>query len=124
MCEQTRAALSAVKSLPRNGGLSKVSVMLIENIIKDNEKMGERMTEIEKRVGSLEHKVDVGFAGLSAQMEEIKKIIQNKEPTFYEKLLSFKDYKYFWITLIIIVLLIGALLGVAPSLFHGILTIS
>ena len=91
--------------------------MLFQKVIEDSEKMGVRMTNLEKRIESVENKLDVGFAELKALIEK------NKPLTLFDKIIALQSHKMFWITVIIALLVLGALFGVPVSGFHGILTV-
>lgn len=97
--------------------------MVFRKVIEDSEKMGVRMTEIEKRMGSLEEKVEAGFIGLTSQFNELKRLLEKKEPTLFEKIMALKDHKLFWVSIIISLLILGGLLGVPTTDFKGILNI-
>lgn len=124
MCRQD-VALEMLKSQPRKGGLSTGQIKLAEAQAADFKSqkgeikmLGERMTNVEKRLETLENTVVTGFA-------EIKKILEeNKKPrTLFEKIIALQDHKFFWITLIVSLLILGALFGVPVTGFNGILNI-
>lgn len=59
MCERAKTALDVVKSQSKKKTLTRgETIMLFEKVIEDNEKMGNRMTNIEKRMDSVEIKLD------------------------------------------------------------------
>ena len=116
MCDKTRTAIEVIKTQRRKTLSKEETLMLFNQVIKDNEKMGERMTNIEKRMESIENKMDAGFA-------DIKKLIEDsRRMTLFEKIMALSTHKYFWITLIITLLIIGGVLGVSPSGFSNIVT--
>ena len=97
--------------------------MVFKEVISDSEKRDLRMTEIEKRMTSLEEKMDAGFKGVLEQLDELQKQLEKRQPTLFEKILALKDHKLFWITLIIGLLTLGALLGVPATEYRGILNL-
>lgn len=117
MCDKTKTAIEVIKTQRRKTLSKEETLMLFNQVIKDNEKMGERMTNIEKRMESIENKMEAGF-------EEIKQLIaKTHRMTLFEKIMALSTHKYFWITLIIILLIVGGILGVQPSGFNNILTV-
>ena len=124
MCDKTRTAVEVIKAQKRKTLTKEETLMLFKEVIEDNEKMGEkitvmgeRMTNLEKRMESLENKMDAGFA-------DIKKLIEDsRRMTLFEKIMALSTHKYFWITLIITLLIIGGILGVSPSGFNSIVTL-
>lgn len=121
MCRQD-VALEMLKAQPRKGGLSTGQIKLAEAQAADFKSqkgeikmLGERMTNVEKRLETLENTVVTGFA-------EIKKILEeNKKPrTLFEKIVALQDHKYFWITTIIGILVLAGLLGVPLTEFKGV----
>lgn len=117
MCERIKTAIDVIKAQRRKTLTKEESLMLFEKVIEDNEKMGERMTNLEKRMESLESKMDAGFA-------DIKRLIEaNKPLTVFEKIIALKDAKMFWITIIVLLLILAGLFGVPVTGFNGILNI-
>lgn len=86
--------------------------MLFQKVIEDAEKMGTRMTNIEKRMESLEGKMD-----------KVLQLLENRPKTLFEKILLLKDHKLFWISIIVTLLIIGGLLGVPTTGFNGLLSL-
>lgn len=124
MCEKTKAVLDILET--RKKPLTKGEIMTVfKKVVEDSEKMGVRMTNIEKRMSSLEEKTDNGFKSMSEQFDSIRKLIEEKHrtPTFLETVVALKDHKMFWIFLIVFLLILGSLLGVKTSGFDGILHI-
>ena len=103
MCEKVKTALEMVK---QHKSLTKGEiVMVFQQVVDDLNKQGERMTNIERRMESLEVKMDAGFA-------ELKKLIEDKKVGFWDKIPLLKDIPNLaWILLIIICLLIGSVFG-------------
>jgi len=122
MCERTKAAVDMLSQNKKTITKGEI-VMVFRKVIEDSEKMGVRMTEIEKRMGSLEEKVEAGFIGLTSQFNELKRLLEKKEPTLFEKIMALKDHKLFWVSIIISLLILGGLLGVPTTDFKGILNI-
>lgn len=115
MCDKVRTAIEVIKTQRRKTLSKEETLMLFNQVIKDNEKMGERMTNLEKRMESLETKMDAGFS-------EIKRLIEaEKKPSFWEKIPLLKEIPtWFWIILWTVVLIIGGLLGVDPDFIKNI----
>lgn len=110
MCEQ-RIALDMIKDQPDNAGLSSAAMLLHEKQCKDFEKMDARMTNIEKKVESVEKKVDL----LGVQMETLLRIVKENDYNLYKETLNSPNGKYVIIFLIIFILLLGAFFGVHIS---------
>lgn len=91
--------------------------MLFQKVIEDNEKIGARMTNLEKRMEALETKMDAGF-------DDIKRLIEKNKPmTLFDKIMALQSHKMFWITVIVALLVLAGLLGVPTTGFNGILNI-
>lgn len=124
MCEKTKAVLDILET--RKKPLTKGEIMTVfKKVVEDSEKTGVRMTNIEKRMSSLEEKTDNGFKSMSEQFDSIRKLIEEKHrtPTLLETVVALKDHKMFWVFLIVFLLILGSLLGVKTSGFDGILHI-
>lgn len=107
MCEKVKTALEMVKQ--RKSLTKGEIVMVFQQVVDDLNKQGERMTNIEKRMESLEVKMDAGFA-------ELKKLIENKKVSFWDRIPLLKEIPtWFWIILWSVVMIIGGLLKVAPD---------
>lgn len=117
MCDKAKTAVEVIKTQKRKTLSKEETLMLFQKVIEDNMKMGDRMTNLEKRMESLETKMDAGFA-------EIKKLIEKEHtPTFWERIPLLKDIPtWFWIILWTVVLIIGGLLGVSPEFIKHIQT--
>lgn len=122
MCERTKAAVDMLAQNKKTITKGEI-VMVFRKVIEDSEKMGVRMTEIEKRMTSLEEKMDAGFNGLYSQFQELKNLIEKRELSLFEKIMALKDHKLFWVSLIVGLLILGGLLGVPATDFKGILNI-
>ena len=117
MCDRTRTAIEIIQAQPRKTLTKEETLMLFQKVIEDNEKIGARMTNLEKRMENLETKMDAGFA-------DIKKLIeQNKPMTLFDKIMALQAHKMFWITLIVLLLILAGLFGVPVTGFNGILNI-
>lgn len=115
MCDKVRTALDMAK---QRKNLTKGDILVMfEQVVCDLSKQGERMTNIEKRMESLESKMDAGFS-------DIKRLIEKEnKPTFWERIPLLKDIPtWFWIILWTVVLIIGGLLGVSPDFVKHIQT--
>lgn len=111
MCDIARTAVDVIKAQSNKKTLSRgETLMLFDKVIEDNKKMGERMTGVEKRLSDMENKMDRVLA-----------ILEKK--SFFEKVFLGKDAKYAWITLIVVLLILGALLGVPLTGFNGIISL-
>lgn len=110
MCDKVQTALELIKTQKKRALTKEEIVVLFQQVAADLGKQGERMTNLEKRMESLETKMDAGFA-------EIKKLIEDeRKPTFWERIpLLGQIPTWFWIILWTIVLIIGGLLGVSPD---------
>jgi len=115
MCDKVQTALEVIKTQSKKTLTKGEIVMLFQQVVSDLNKQGEKMTSLEKRMESLENKMDAGFA-------EIKKLIESeKKPSFWEKVPLLKEIPtWFWIILWTVVLIIGALLGVNPDFIKNI----
>lgn len=130
MCRQD-VALEMLKSQPRKGGLTAGQIKLAEAQAADYKAqkgelkmLGERMTNLEKKMSAMEEEQARRFDNIEKQMSELKTlIIEHHNQTLFDKILALKDHKYFWITSIVILLLLAALFGVPVSGFNGILSV-
>lgn len=116
MCDRTRTAIEIIQAQPRKTITKEETLMLFQKVIEDNEKIGVRMTNLEKRMETLETKMDAGF-------KDLKDLILKREHSLLYKILLGENAKYFWITIIVAMLLLGGLLGVPTTGFNGILNI-
>ena len=117
MCQNVRSAIDVIKVQKRKTLTKEETLMLFTKFIEDSEKMGERMTNLEKRMETLESKMDAGFA-------DIKKLIEENRPlSLFDKIVLLKDQKLFWVFLIVALLVLAGLLGVPTTGFNGILNI-
>ena len=117
MCDKVNTALEVIKT-QKNKSLTKGEiVILFQQVVSDLSKQGEKMTNLEKEVSALKDEMRAGFA-------DIKKLIEDsKRLTLFEKIMALSTHKYFWITLIIVLLIVGGVLGVSPSGFNNIVTL-
>ena len=109
MCENVKATLEILKQKKSN--LTKGEIVVVfQQVVNDLNKQGERMTNIERRMESLEAKMDAGFA-------EIKRLIENEQKaTFWSKIPLLKEIPLpVWLILWTVVTAIFCLLGVNPS---------
>lgn len=116
MCDKTKTAIEIIQAQPRKTLTKEETLMLFQKVIEDNEKIGVRMTNLEKRMETLETKMDAGF-------RDLRDLILKKEHGLLYKILLGENAKYFWITIIITLLILGGLLGVPTTGFNGILSI-
>ena len=117
MCERTRTAIEIIQAQPRKTLTKEETLMLFQKVIEDNEKIGARMTNLEKRMETLETKMDAGF-------DEIKRLIEKNKPmSMFDKIMALQSHKMFWITIIVALLILAGLFGLPVSGFNGILNI-
>lgn len=122
MCEKVKTALDMAK---QHKTLSKEDILVMfQQVALDLAKQGERMTEFEKRIESLEQKTDSGFARtdkvLAVVLERIgeiqKTLDSKKKPSFWERIPLLKEIPPLgWIFLIVSISLLAALFGVDLS---------
>lgn len=117
MCDRTRTAIEIIQAQPRKTLTKEETLMLFQKVIEDNEKIGARMTNLEKRMEALETKMDAGF-------DDIKRLIEKNKPlTLFDKIMALQSHKMFWVTVIVALLVLAGLLGVPTTGFNGILNI-
>lgn len=116
MCDRVRTAIDVIKAQKRKTLTKEETLMLFQKVMEDSERMGERMTNLEKRMENIETKMEAGF-------KDLRDLILKKERSLLYKILLGENAKYFWITVIVILLLLGGLLGVPTTGFNGILSI-
>lgn len=105
MCDKVQTALEVIKTQQKRTLTKGEIVMLFQQVVSDLNKQGEKMTNLEKRMESLENKMDAGFT-------ELKKLIEDKKVSFWDKIPLLKDIPNLaWILLIIICLIIGSVFG-------------
>lgn len=81
MCHSTKTAIDVMKSQSKRATLTRSeTIMLFEKVIEDNEKMGERMTSVEKRLSDVENKIDKVLEIVSKPTigNTIKEVLSNK----------------------------------------------
>lgn len=121
MCQNVRSAIDVIKTQSNRKTLTRSeTIMLFEKVIEDSKQMGERMTEIEHRVGNIENKLTVVDGKIDNLNANIDRLL-NKQSVFATKL---ADNKWFWISIIIFMLLIGSLLGANTDWIKGAFTIT
>ena len=117
MCQNVRSAIDVIKIQSNRKTLTRTeTIMLFEKVIEDSQKMGDRMTNLEKRMEAIETKMDAGF-------KDLKNLILKRERGLLYNILLGENAKYFWIAIIVAMLLLGGLLGVPTTGFNGILNI-
>lgn len=116
MCDHTKTAIEVIQAQPRKTLSKEETLMLFKKVIEDNEKLGGRMTNMEKRLEALETKMEAGF-------KDIKELLEKRPLTVFEKIVALKDHRMFWITIIVTLLIISALMGVPMTGFNGILNV-
>ena len=108
MCQNVRSAIDVIKAQSNRKTLSRQeTIMLFEKVIEDSQKMGDRRIELEHRVGNIENKLTVVDGKIDNLNANIDRLL-NKQSIFATKL---ADNKWFWISIIVLMLLIGSLLG-------------
>ena len=121
MCENVRSAIDVLKTQSNRKTLTRgETIMLFDKVIEDSKKMGERMTEIENRVVKVEEKLTIVDGKIDNLTTKIDGLI-NKPSVFATKL---ADNKWFWISIIIFMLLIGSLFGANIDWARGAFTIT
>lgn len=121
MCQNVRSAIDVIKTQSNRKTLTRSeTIMLFEKVIEDSKQMGERMTEIEHRVGNIETKLTVVDGKIDNLNANIDRLL-NKPSIFATKL---ADNKWFWISIIIFMVLIGSLLGANTDWIKGAFTIT
>lgn len=121
MCDKVRTAVEVIKTQKRKTLSKEETLMLFQKVIEDNTKMGERMTNLEKRMASLEEETRHGFDEANQRLHELAQIM--REPSLIQKILLGESAKYFWITVIITLLILGGLLGVPTTGFNGLISL-
>lgn len=121
MCQNVRSAIDVIKTQSNRKTLSRQeTIMLFEKVIEDSKQMGDRMTELEHRVGNIESKLTVVDGKIDNLNANIDRLL-NKQSVFATKL---ADNKWFWISIIVLMLLIGSLLGANTDWIKGAFTIT
>ena len=121
MCQNVRSAIDVIKAQSNRKTLNRQeTIMLFEKVIEDSKQMGERMTELEHRVGNIENKLTVVDGKIDNLNANIDRLL-NKQSIFATKL---ADNKWFWISIIVLMLLIGSLLGANTDWIKGAFTIT
>jgi len=112
MCEHTRTAIEVIQSQPRKTLTKAETLMLFQQVIGDNEKMGGRMTALENTVQDVRSEVaDVKSEVAEVKstvkivlkiLEEMKKEKDKKKKTFWDRMKEMP--KYFWYTLWLLII--------------------
>ena len=117
MCQNVRSAIDVIKVQKRKTLTKEETLMLFTKVIEDSEKMGERMTNLEKEVQDVKQTVRdtrQEVSDMNKVVNHILKILEDrkkeKKKTLLEKLKEMP--KYFWITLWIILIGLFSWLGV------------
>ena len=118
MCDKVKTALEVIKTQKKRTLTKGEIVILFQQVVSDLSKQGEKMSNLEKEVSLLKEEMRAGFADIKNFIEE-----RTRRMSLFEKIMALSTHKYFWITLIIILLIIGGVLGVSPSGFNNILTV-
>lgn len=121
MCEKARTAIEVIKTQKRKTLSKEETLMLFQKVIEDNTKMGDRMTNLEKRMASVEEEVRTGFDEVNQKLHELTELM--KEPSLFQKIILGENAKYFWITVIVALLILGGLLGVPATGFNGLISL-
>jgi len=121
MCQNVRSAIDVIKTQSNRKTLNRQeTIMLFEKVIEDSKQMGDRMTELEHRVGNIENKLTVVDGKIDNLNSNIDRLL-NKQSVFATKL---ADNKWFWISIIIFMILIGSMFGVNTDWIKGAFTIT
>ena len=108
MCQNVRSAIDVIKTQSNRKTLNRQeTIMLFEKVIEDSKQMGERMTELEHRVGNIESKLSIVDGKIDNLNSNIDRLL-NKQSIFATKLV---DNKWFWISIIVFMILVGSLFG-------------
>lgn len=117
MCQNVRSAIDVIKVQKRKTLTKEETLMLFTKVIEDSEKMGERMTNLEKEVQDVKQTVRdtrQEVSDMNRVVNHILKILEEKKKekkkTFLEKLKEMP--KYFWITIWIILAGLFSWLGI------------
>ena len=117
MCQNVRSAIDVIKLQKRKTLTKEETLMLFTKVIEDSEKMGERMTNLEKEVQDVKQTVRdtrQEVSDMNKVVNHILKILEDKKKdkrkTFFEWLKEMP--KYFWITIWIILIGLFSWLGV------------
>lgn len=117
MCDKVKTALEVIKTQNKRALTKGEIVVLFQQVVSDLSKQGEKMTNLEKEVSALKEEMRAGFADIKKLIEESKRM------TLFEKIMALSTHKYFWITIIITLLIIGGILGVSPTGFNSIISL-
>lgn len=110
MCEHVRTAIEVIQAQPRKTLTKGETLMLFQQVIGDNEKIGGRMTALENTVQDVKAEV----ADIKSDVKMIKKLLEDmkkeKKKGLFDKLKEMN--RYFWITIWIVLLGIFSWMGV------------
>lgn len=118
MCKSVETALEVIKTQHKRTLTKGEIVVLFQQVVSDLSKQGEKMNNLEKEVSLLKEEMRAGFADIKKLIEE-----RTKRLSLFEKIMALSTHKYFWITLIIGLLIVGGLLGVPTTGFNGIISL-
>lgn len=118
MCDKVQTAIEVIRTQKRKTLNKEETLMLFTQVVSDLSKQGEKMTNIEKEVSLLKEEMRAGFAEIKSLIEE-----RTHRISLFEKIMALSTHKYFWITLIITLLILGSLLGVPTTGFNGIISL-
>ena len=110
MCEHTRTAIEVIQSQPRKTLTKGETLMLFQQVIGDNEKLGGRMTALENTVQDVKAEVAEVKSTVKTVLKLLEEMKKEKRKTFWDRIKEMP--KYFWYTLWMIILGIFAYLGV------------
>lgn len=110
MCQNVRSAIDVIKVQKRKTLTKEETLMLFTKVIEDSEKMGERMTNLERTVQETKQEV----SDIKADVKSIKKMLEEnkreKKKTIWDRLREMP--KPFWITIWIILAGLFSWLGI------------
>lgn len=123
MCDKVQTALEVIKTQHTRRNLTKEeTLMLFRQVVSDLSKQGEKMTNLEKEVSLIKEEMRGGFDEVNQKLRDVTDLIKElKKPSLLQRILLGENAKYFWITVIVALLILGGLLGVPTTGFNGIL---
>lgn len=119
MCDRIQTAVEVIKTQKRKTLTKEESLVLFEKVIEDNNKIGDRMKNLEKAVDELKN--DVSY--VKGDVKLIKEMMEHRRRTFWDKIPLLKDLPtLFWITVIFFVGCLFSQLGANMSWVNNVFT--
>lgn len=123
MCDKTKTAIEIIKAQKRKTLSKEETLMLFQEVIRDNEKMGERMTNLEKTVQEVKQEVSDVKADVRSILLMLEEAKKEKKSSFWERIPLLKEIPtWFWIILWTALIIFGGVLGVNPDFIQYIKT--